>query len=176
MRHAGHAESISGIEPPRGRLNDPWVRAPFGSRYSRQTKRRTSLNPLPARGTSSRSTLTSLRRASRARWSSSTLGTLLLHRFSFATASSIAWWSETNTDAMGADTVTQPRRPVSQITCRRFYFRRVCDRRFRVTAIRASSSSAAGNARDRLVLSRSPLALLRGSACRWSRRTRSRTR
>ena len=87
---------ISGIQPRRGLPCDPPPRPPFRRLPPvREPRRRT--NGLSqklatgARGTSSRSTQTSRTRASRARWSSSTLGALLLQKFGLVMASSSGW-------------------------------------------------------------------------------------
>jgi len=113
----------SGVQPSCRSLNDPPVRLLLRPMpYMRKPRKRTSaLSQKPGtatRGTISRSILTSPRRASRARWSSSTLGTLLLQRFGLAMASSTAWCSEANTDAVTFHILPAVRPGVSGITSR----------------------------------------------------------
>ena len=88
--------SISGRQPSLPLRSDGPLRSPLRRLvYIQKPRRRTSrLSQKPgtaARGTTSRSIPMSLRRTLRARWSNSTLGTVLLHGFVLAMASSIAW-------------------------------------------------------------------------------------
>jgi len=81
-------EGRRSVDGPRVRF--PRERSPNMPNVKRRKTRVTREAVSAARGTSTRSTCSSRRRTSRARWSSSTRGTLWLHRLGFGMTPSVA--------------------------------------------------------------------------------------